>query len=211
MDQQFWIFIVIGVGVFFIVLFSVASHKFRKRFDPYKKIRREIARQTGLTMVPMRGDPFALQGSIGDRFVSVFTRPVWLWRRRIDKYEIQVANPEQLNLSFQSRHIPSSFANPPTTNLDPSVRPFFEQFEVYGKSVTLAFELAENETLWEKLLKLSQCTKAVKLTVRNDRIVCYESEFRMMSSNVDEVSIACLIFDILSEMAKLVDNYPKQR
>lgn len=33
----------------------------------------------------------------------------------------------------------------------------------------------------------------------------------MMSSNVDEVSIACLIFDILSEMAKLVDNYPKQR
>lgn len=205
MDQEFWIFIVIGVGFFFIVLFNVV---YRQRIDPYKKIRQEIARQTGLTMVPMRGDPFALQGFMRNRLASVFTMP--FVRSRVKKYEMGAENSEKLKLSFQSCNIPSSFtkfANLPATNLDPSIRSFFEKFEVYGKSTSFAFKIAENETLRETLLKLSQYTKAVKFTVRNDRIVCYESEFRMTSSDANEVIIACLIFDILTGMAYLVDSW----
>ncbi len=209
MDQRIWSFIIIGVGVIVIVLFSFASYEFRKRLDPYKKIRQEIARQAGLTIVSMRGDPFALKGFIANRLASVFTMP--FSRSRVKKYEISAENPENLKLSFQSRNIPTTFvkfANLPITNLDASIKPFFEQFEIYGKSTSFAFKIAENEALQETLLNLSQYTRAVKFTVRNDRIVCYESGFRMSSSDAEEVIIGCLIFKILVEISDLVGNLP---
>ncbi|MCB8938701.1 MAG: hypothetical protein H6654_10295 [Ardenticatenaceae bacterium] len=209
MDQSFWIFEVIGIGAVFVVLFSIASYEFRKRIDPYKKIRQEIARQTGLKMVPKLGDPFALQGFTGNRLGTVFTMP--FSRDRLKKYEVSNQNPKNLKLSIQSRNVPlafDKFASLPATNLAPSTKPFFEQFEVYGKSTSFAFKIAENTILCEKLLGLTQYTKAIKFTVRKDRIVCYESGFRMASSDADEVIIGYLIFAVLVEIAKWVDSIP---
>ena len=160
-------------------------------------------------MVPRLGDPFALQGFMDNRLASVITMP--FLRSRVKKYEVSAKNPAELKLSIQSRIVPfafTRFAKLPATNLDPSTKSFFEQFEVYGKSKIFTFKIAENSIICERLLGLLQHTKAVKFTIRKDRIVCYESGFRMTSSDADEVIIGYLIFAVLIEIAKWADNLP---
>ena len=193
------------------MLFSIASYEFSKRLDPYKKIRQEIARQTRLTMVPRLGDPFALQGFMGKRQATVFTMP--FSRGRVKKYAVSAKNLDRLKLSIQSRNVPFAFTRfikLPATNLDPSTKSFFEQFEVYGKSTSFSLQIAANETLREKLFKLSQYAKSVKFTVRKDQIVCHESGFRMTSSDANEAIIGYLIFQILVEISNLVDALPSK-
>lgn len=47
----------------------------------------------------------------------------------------------------------------------------------------------------------------VKFVVLKDRVIGYETGYSMRTSAAEEVAIACLIFDILTEMARLVDSY----
>ncbi len=208
MDESFWVLIVVGSGFFFILLFHVGYRELRQRFDPYKKIRQEIARQTGLTLVPMfGGDLFALQGSMDNRFVRVYTEPIWLWRRRLVKYEIRIANPAQIKLSIRSGPLVSAWGIPSASHSDPATKTFFDQFKVSGKSAQLASVFAKNEIVRNGLMQLFKRTGGVKFVVLKDRVIGYETGYSMRTSDAEEVAIACLIFNILTEMARLVDSY----
>ena len=208
MDEIFSVFVgVVGAFIFF-VLFYIGNRELTRRLDPYKKIRHEIARQTGLTLAPMfGGDLFALQGAVGNRFVRVYTEPVWLWRRRIVKYDIRIANPAQIKLSIRSGYLVSALATPSASYSDPATKIFFEQFKVSGKSAQLAPIFAKNEIVRSGLMQLFKRTGGVKFVVLKDRVIGYETGFSMRTSDAEEVGIACLIFDILTEMARLVDSY----
>lgn len=208
MDEIFSVFVgVVGAFIFFSLVY-IGNRELRQRFDPYKKIRQEIARQTGLTLAPMfGGDLFALQGSMDNRFVRVYTEPTWLWRRRIVKYEIRIANPAQIQLSIRSGPLVSAWAIPSASHSDPATKNFFDQFRVSGKSAQLAPVFAKNKIVRNGLMQLFKRMGGVKFVVLKDRVIGYETGYSMRTSAAEEVAIACLIFDILTEMARLVDSY----
>lgn len=208
MDDIFLVFVgVVGAFIFFALVY-IGNRELTRRLDPYKKIRQEIAQQTGLKLAPMfGGDLFALQGSMGNRFVRVYTEPVWLWRRRIVKYEIRIANPAQIKLSIRSGPLVSAWGIPSANHSDPATKPFFDQFKVSGKSAQLAQVFAQNDIVRNGLMQLFNRTGGVKFIVLKDRVIGYETGYSMRTSDAEEVAIACLIFDILTDIARLVDSY----
>lgn len=212
MDDIFSVFVgVVGAFIFF-ALVHIGNRELTRRFDPYKKIRQEIAQQTGLKLAPMfGGDLFALQGSMGNHFVRVYTEPVWLWRRRIVKYEIRIANPAQIRLLIRSGPLLSAWGIPSASNSDPATKTFFDQFRVSGKSAQLAPVFAKNEIVRNGLMQLFKRTGGVNFVVLKDRIIGYETGYSMRTSDAEEVAIACLIFNILTEMARLVDSCDSSR
>ncbi|WP_420628776.1 hypothetical protein [Candidatus Leptofilum sp.] len=179
--------------------------------DPTALIREEVAIQTGLERKTSfrYPDPLAVWGYHRNRLVGIYTA-YKRFGKKIIMYEIEVNNPNQIKILFRSGLITSAFAKSSSrddSQIEDEEFAFFDHFKISGKSARLAPLFVENEHIRNGLIQLTKRTGGIKLSICRNRIVCHETGFRSMSRVADEVTIACLIFEILTEMASLVDSF----
>ena len=186
-------------------MIHTAYRKFRLRFDPTKKYRQKIAEQTGLKMVPMQTDIFALQGTYNDRFARLFTT-YGRMGGNYNTYEVWLSHPSKIDLSFHFNAItPLSRKKEPALLQNATEKVFREQFKISGQSKNIVSDFIKREETIRELLQIAWQTGNIKIELQHDRIICQE-----LSPVILDMRTVQRIFGILVELADWTESIPPQ-